>query len=217
MLRSLGFLLLSVGCCQAGDWQASAAIGFGAYHPLTLTAPAGIAQAGIGPRAVLNVSAGRQLGDHVAIEGAWTFQDGDFELVSGSTKTAFDADAYAVHVDLLGYLRSPSSRLRPYLVCGAGAKFFHGIEAASPRPLVEFGSFRNGIDSRTLLAWGGGAEWKVSTHWSLRFDLRDYVTPFPRGVIVPVAEAKLSGQLQDFVAVVGLTFRLSVPKHLNVL
>jgi hypothetical protein len=206
-VRSPALLLLLAGCGLAGDWQATAGAGFGAYHPVTFGAPAGTAQAGIGPRFVLNAAIGRQIGQHLAVEGTWTYQDGDFELSSGGTKTAFDASAQAAHSDVLGYLRRRSSRWRPFIVAGAGVKFYVGSETPAERPLSQFASFRQGTDSRALLLFGGGMEWNHSIRWALRLELCDYTTPFPTGVIVPAEGAKLGGWLHDFVAVIGITIR----------
>ena len=200
-------LVLLAGCAAAGDWQATASAGFGAYHPATFSAPVGNAQAGIGPRFVLNAAVGRQIGNHLALEGAWTYQDGDFELSSQGTKTAFDASAQAVHADLLGYLRSRSSHWRPFLLGGAGAKFYTGSETPAPRPLSQFGSFRRGTDTRALLLFGGGVEWNHSRRWALRLELSDYATPFPTSVIVPAVDVHAGGWLHDFVAVFGITIR----------
>lgn len=207
MLRNAVLLLLLGGCATAGDWQATAGVGFGAYHPVTFSAPAANAQAGIGPRFVLNASGGRQIGEHLVLEGSWTYQDGDFELSSGGTKTAFDASAQAVHADLLGYLRSRSSRWRPFLVGGAGAKFYTGSETPATRPLSELGSFRQGTDTRPLLLFGGGVEWNHSSRWVLRLELCDYATPFPASVIVPAAGTHVGGWLHDLVAIFGITIR----------
>jgi hypothetical protein len=41
----------------------------------------------------------------------------------------------------------------------------------------------------------------------LRLELADYATPFPDSVIVPAADARLSGWLHDFVAVIGITIQ----------
>ena len=207
MLRFVAVLLLVAGCGLAGDWQVSAGGGFGAYHPVTLSGPPGTAQAGIGPRFVLNVAIGRQISRHLAIEGAWTFQDGDFEIASGDAKIAFDASGQSAHADLLGYLRERSSRWRPFLVAGSGVKFYTGWETPTPRPLAEFGSFRQRTDCRALLLFGGGMEWSLSTRWALRLELADYATPFPSGVIVPAAGVHSSGWLHDFVPVLDVTFR----------
>ena len=192
---------------MAADWEATAGGGFGRYHPISLMAPSGAGTAGIGARYALNAAIARVLGEHLAVEAAWTFQDGDFEIASGGAKTAFDANTHALHFGLIGYLRRRSRRLRPYVVAGVGAKFYHGVEAPAPRPLGEFGSFRDGVDTRALLTFGGGVEWALSSHWGLRVDLRDYATPFPSSVIVPAPGVKLGGWLHDFTPLAGITFR----------
>jgi hypothetical protein len=105
MQRFLALFLLAVVGGSTADWQITAAAGFGTYGSQAITAQAGTAQAGIGPRFVLNAAIGRQFGEHLAVEGAWTYQDGDFQLSSGGTKTAFDASAQALHADLLWFQR----------------------------------------------------------------------------------------------------------------
>ena len=206
MHRILTVLILTVPALAA-DWQFTAGAGFGRYHPAAFSTPAGNAEAGIGARYVLNATAGRKISDRFAIEGAWTFQDGDFEIASGGRKTAFDANTHAVHADVIGYLLRPQRKLKPFLAGGAGAKFYHGVEVPGPRPLGEFGSFRDGVDTRPLITCGGGVEWTISPRWSLRLDLRDYATPFPDSVIVPAPGGNLGGWLHDFVPVLGVTFR----------
>ncbi len=200
-------VLLACGALRAADWQATGAAGFGVYHYLTFQSPAGTAQAGIGPRYALDAAVGRAFGPHFALEGAWTFQDGDFEIASGGQKTAFDANTHAVHGDLLYYFRRRSARLRPYLAAGAGVKMYHGIEVVRPRPLAQFGSFADGIDARPLITFGGGVEWSIAHHWGLRVDVRDFTTPFPTSVIIPAAGSNLGGWLHDLVATVGIQVR----------
>jgi len=206
-MRFTFLLALAAACCSAADWEATGAVGFGLYHPLGYTVPAGQADAGIGPRYALDAEVGRRLSDRFAVRVAYTFQDGDFELHATGRKTAFDANAHAIHGDLVFYPLRRSSALRPYLAAGAGAKFYNGIEKPAPRPLEEFGSFRDGIDARGLVTFGGGIEWAIASHWAVRLDLRDYATPFPTSVIVPAPGNNLSGWLHDFVSTVGITLR----------
>lgn len=201
------FLLLSSTPCRAADWQATAAVGFGLYHPIQFSAPAGSAEAGIGPRYALNAAAGRRIGEHFVLEAGWMFQDGDFELSSGGVKTAFDANAHAVYADMIWHPRRQLGGLRPYLEGGTGVKFYHGVESPGSRPLAQFGSFRAGVDPRPMLTFGGGLEWPLSSHWALRLDIRDCATPFPTSVIVPAQGANLHGWLHDFVPTIGFTLK----------
>ncbi len=193
--------------CTAADWQATAAVGFGQYHPVTFSGPAGTANAGIGARYVLNAAVGRAVGERFAVEAGWLFQDGDFEIASGGTKTAFDANAHAVYADLIWHVVRRTAKLRPFFEAGSGAKFYRGIEKPAPRPLAQFGSFRDGIDARPMLTYGGGLEWAVSRRWAVRVDLRDCATPFPTSVIVPASGGMSHGWLHDFVSTIGVTLR----------
>jgi len=191
----------------AGEWQATASAGFGKYHYVSLQGPPGTGDVGIGARYVLDAAIGRALGDHLAVEGAWTFQDGDFEIRSGEVKTAFDAHAHAIHGDLYYYFRARQARLRPFVEAGIGTKLYHGIEAVRPRPLAQFGAFAHAVDGRVLLIGGAGVELGLSSHWAVRASIRDFSTPFPDSVIVPAAGVHTGGWLHDVLATVGITFR----------
>ena len=208
MLRdwTLVLLLLAPGC-QAADWEVLAAAGFGQYHPVTYTAPAGTASAGIGARYALNAGVGRRIGERFMVEGGWIFQDGDFEIASGGMKTAFDGHSHAIYADLRGNLLKRPSKLQPFLEGGGGVRFYSGIEQPHPHPLAQFGSFRDGTDARVLLTAGGGLEWTLSPHWGLRLDLRYIATPFPTSIVVPAPGANLHGWLNDFVSTLGFTFK----------
>ena len=206
-LTTLVALLAALNTCSAADWEATAAAGFGMYHAVSYHSPAGAAEAGIGPRYGLGAIIGRRFGTRFAVEAAYTFQDGDFEISSGGRKTAYDANTHAIHADLLSYLGPRFVNLRPYAVVGGGVKFYHGVEQPGTRPLGEFGSFRQGVDDRALVTFGGGIEWSFSPHWGLRVDIRDYLTPFPTSVIVPAPGSNLGGWLHDFVPMLGITFR----------
>jgi hypothetical protein len=207
MLRDWTLILLLASCCQAADWEALAAAGFGEYHPVTYTAPAGTASAGIGARYVLNAAVSRWISQRFAAEAGWIFQDGDFEISSGGMKTAFDGHAHAVYVDLRGNLLKRPAKLQPFLEGGGGARFYSGIEEIHPRPLGQFGSFRDGTDARAMITAGGGLEWTLSPHWALRLDLRYVTTPFPTSIVVPAPGANLHGWLNDFVSTFGVTFK----------
>lgn len=201
----LGLVLFAVSG-QAGEWEASGGAGFGMYHPLSYSTAAGSAEAGIGPRYALNAAIGRQFAGRFAAEAVYTFQDGDFEISSGGSKTAYDANTHATHGDVLVYFGRWKG-FRPYVAAGAGVKFYRGLEQPGVRPLGEFGSFRRATDTRPLLLFGGGVEWALSSHFGLRLDARDYTTPFPASVIVPAGGAHVSGWLHDFVPVLSITVR----------
>jgi hypothetical protein len=206
--RVVSLLAVSAFGLSAADWQATASAGFGKYHYVSLDAPSATGDAGIGARYALDASIGRAIGEHLAIEGAWTFQDGDFEIRSGAQKTAFDAHAHSIHGDLYYYIRQRSVRVRPFAEFGAGVKLYQGIETVRPRPLAVLGSFAHQVDGRALLIFGGGVDYRLIGHWGLRFSVRDFATPFPSSVIVPASGVKVGGWLHDLVVAAGVQWRL---------
>ncbi|GEM_PF-5687252 len=199
-------VLLSALACRAADWHAGAGAGYGLYNSAKITAPAGTAETSIGPRYALTAYGGRRITDYVDLDGAWTFQDGDFEIRSGGRKTAFDAHAHSVHGSLVAYFLRSHSTLRPFVEAGGGVKFYQGIEAPSTRPLEEFATFHNVTDARALITFGGGVDWNFSNRWTLRIDFRDYTTPFPASIVVPAPGGKVSGWLHDFLPTAVVTF-----------
>lgn len=206
-MRSLLLLVVVASGAFAQTWQATASVGFGKYHYVGLQGPDGSGEAGIGARYVLDAAIGRALGQHFALEGAWTFQDGDFEIKSGGQKTAFDAHANSFHGDLFYYFRGRNARLRPFVDGGVGVKVYQGIETVRPRPLADFGAFAHATDDRALLIVGGGVDWRLTGRWAIRAGIREFATPFPSSVIVPAPGVSVGGWLHDVVATVGIQFR----------
>ena len=56
-----------------------------------------------------------------------------------------------------------------------------------------------------LLSLGGGVRIRIGNNAFLRFDFRDYVTPFPTKVIAPAPGAAVSGWLHDLTPMVGIS------------
>jgi hypothetical protein len=49
-------------------------------------------------------------------------------------------------------------------------------------------------------------KFRLTSHFILRLDVHDYLTPFPKQVIAPALGAKVGGWLQDFVPMAGVSF-----------
>src|ERR1051325_9570371 len=205
--RVVALAIVLTSSAAASDWQATASVGFGKYHYVSFDGPARSGEAGIGARYILDAAIGRALGDHLAIEGAWTFQDGDFEIKSGGAKTAFDAHAHSFHADLYLYPRGRNAWVRPFVDGGLGIRLYQGIETVAPRPLAAFGAFAHATDDRALFIVGLGLEAGFWKHWAVRAQFRDFATPFPSSVIVPAAGVSAGGWLHDFAATLGITLR----------
>ena len=191
--------------CFAGDWELGAAGGFGVYHYASISAPAGSARVGFGPRFTLAGVAGKDFSHHLGGEFRFSFQDGDPELTSGRQRTTRDGYSEAAHADLLVYPWQRASHLQPFLSLGTGFKYYKATPPTAGLPLPNFATLNMASQVETLITFGGGLKYAVSRHWLCRLDFRDYATPFPGNLITLAPGAKLNGWVHSFVFLVGVS------------
>jgi hypothetical protein len=191
----------------AQTWEIGGAAGFGFYRDATLTGPDSTGRAGFGPRFALGALAGKSLGEHFAIEGRYTFQDGDLEIVSHGAQANLDGDASAFLAELAYSPRPRHARLRPFLAAGGGLKLLRGTDPVpATEPLTDLALLHRATQAVGLCTFGGGLKLHVASHWWLRLDLRDYLTPFPNQVISADPGVRLPARLHDFVPTLGISW-----------
>ncbi len=138
----------------------------------------------------------------------YDFEKSGLKLSSGGTTVNFGGDTQAIHYDfLLNFTPSEGSRIRPFVAGGAGIKMFQGTgKEMVYQPLENLALLSKTSQVEPLVSVGGGVKFLLSSNVALRVEAHDYLTPFPKNVIAPAAGSKLGGWLQDFVAMVGLSF-----------
>ena len=57
-----------------------------------------------------------------------------------------------------------------------------------------------------MISVGGGIKMLLGPRLVLRAEVRDYITTFPKEVIVPLPGTKISGWLNDIVPMVGISY-----------
>ena len=140
-------------------------------------------------------------------EVRYEFQTGDLALSSGGTTATFGAHTQQFHYDVVWHVTASETRIRPYVEAGAGVKLYQGIgQQMVYQPLSNFAVLTQQQDLRALVSAGGGVKMQLSQHMQLRFDIHDYMTPFPKNVITPNPGAKVGGWLMDFVPMVGISY-----------
>jgi hypothetical protein len=146
--------------------------------------------------------------DHMSGEIRWAFQRSDLRLTSGGTVEKFRGSSHAFHYDWHFYASPREAPLRLFLAAGAGFKQYRGtgVEHAY-QPLSQFALLTRTTEWKPLISVGGGVRVRLSERWSLTGELRDYLTPFPRQVIVPLGRASLGRWLHDFVPTLGIGVR----------
>jgi hypothetical protein len=139
----------------------------------------------------------------------YDYQRGALTLNGNGTSASFDAVSHAVHYDVLWYVAPNGSKIRPYVAVGAGIKVFQGTGTELAfQPLNKIALLTKAQDLTPVASAGAGVKVQISPRVSLRMELHDYLTPFPKKVITPNTGEKVSGWgwLQDFVPMVGISY-----------
>jgi hypothetical protein len=190
----------------AQSWEVGGGVGGGFYTSDTVTSPAGSASAKIltglaGSAWVGNTWQGRWSG-----ELRYDYGMGDLALSQGGTKATFGAHTQQFHYDLMWHATSSESRIRPYVAVGAGVKLYQGVGAQMAyQPLSNVALLTQQQDLTPMVSAGAGVKFQISSHFQLRMDVHDYLTPFPKNVITPNG-GRVGGWLQDFVPMIGISY-----------
>ena len=205
-IRIAGFLLTCAFGCDGQSWEIGAAAGYGLYRAASVYAPDGKATAGVSNRFALSGVLGQDRFEYFSGEVRYLYQDGDPFLRASSGKTNIQGQSHAIHYDVLAHFSPRGSRIRPYLAVGLGAKWYVGNGPENPaQPFGEIARLAHTTDLKGLLTGGGGVKLRFGTVL-VRLDFRDYITPFPKKLIVPVPFATARGLFQQFTPLVGVSY-----------
>jgi hypothetical protein len=204
--RILLLLVCSTCCFAQQQWELGFEGGYGFYRNGTVLAPAGKATAGIHDRFALSAILGQDLYRWLGGEFRYTYQDGDPFLKSGGVTTDVDGHSNAYTYNLLVYARPREASVRPYAIGGIGAKQFVVTgPAPASQPLAPIAALTTRDQFTFTGAVGGGVKFQLHRHILARFDFIDYITPFPKDLIVPVPAATPRGILHQFTPLGGLS------------
>jgi hypothetical protein len=201
--------IAAVPSAMGQSWEAGGGVGGGFYTSQDVSGAFGSASAKLG----MGVSGSAWLDNngrgHWGGELRYDYQMGALQLNSGGQSASFGAYTSAVHYDVLWYPTPNGSRIRPFVAVGAGIKVFEGDGTqVAYQPLNNVALLTKAQDLTPLASVGAGVKMQIASRVQLRFELHDYLTPFPKQVIVPNVGERVSGWgwLQDFVPTVGISY-----------
>ena len=201
-------LALSSACVgQERGWEVGGAIGIGVMRYATIDNAGGSTSAGFDNRFMASAVIGQDLYQHFSGEFRYVYRDDDLVLKGGGEKATMSGDSHLVHYDILFHPTTKESRVRPFLAAGAGIRFFRGTGGGeASQPLSDFAYLTNVNEVKPLISVGGGVKAKLTEHTSVRFDFREYISPFPEELFAAAPGAKIRGWLFDSVPTAGLSF-----------
>jgi len=196
-------------CCLAQYWDVGIAGGYGFYHNPTIKTPLGSAEAGVENGWAAGAVLTEDVTEHFGGELRYTYRAGDLTLSSSGTKANLNADTHTVNYDLLIYGTPRRARVRPFAAVGGGIKNYIGTGVENMvQPLSNFALLTHASQIEGLVSVGGGVKFMMAHRLVLRFDFRDYMTPFPDRLFGRVPNATQHGWLHDFVPLVGVDWVL---------
>jgi len=194
---------------QAQSWEVGAGAG-GSFFNSQSVQNAGVnGNTGFANAFALSAWLGHTPGRMLGGEFRYDFENAGLKLSSGGSSASFAGHTNAVHYDFLVHLTSSEANVRPFVAAGAGVKLFTGTGAQTDvQPLQNLAFLTKTSQLEPVISIGGGVKFHFSRSAQLRIDIHDYISPFPKNVIAPNAGSKISGWVQDFAVMAGLSFSL---------
>jgi len=196
------------GISAAQEWEVGGMASYGFYHNASATNPDGSASAGFAPGAAFGGLIGYNSSSRIGGEFRYAFEMNDLRLSSGGTTANFSGQAHVIGYDLILHPRaSHSGKFQPFLAVGGGMKLYRGTGTEQAyQNLENFALLSRTQQVEPMISVGGGVKIALSQHILLRAEIRDYITPFPTNVITPLPPTKISGWLNDFVPMIGISY-----------
>ena len=205
-MKTIAALAIFAAAAYAQTYEIGAAVGNGAYRSATVTAPSGAAQAGMGNAIAPSAVVCDNMYEHVSGEFRYLYQGGQPFISQGGVKGTMAGKSHTFVYDALVQVRGRQSRIRPYIAIGAGVKgYVTPGPAPSPEPLPKVAALLGKSQWALVGSVGGGIKVKVQEHVVVRFDIRDYVTQFPKHQIAPAAGAGVGALLQQITPMGGVS------------
>jgi hypothetical protein len=202
----LGFLAVFGVTAHAQEWELGGAGGYGFYRNQDVTSGNVTGKAGFNKGFAFSAVGGHNAFRYLSGEMRYVYRDSDLRVTSGGQKVDFSGDAQIVHYDALIHPPAEDWRIQPFFAFGGGIKVFRGTgQETEFQPLDQLAVLTKTDELKPLLSLGGGLKFRLGDHAVLRFDVRDYITPFPGNVVLPAPGAKLRGWLHDFVPMLGIS------------
>ena len=194
---------------QRDDPQAKYEFGAGVmgsfYDSQKLTGPTGSAEAGFQTGIGGSVWLGQDMYEHLSGEVRYDFARNRLKLTGAGGKAGLDAISHTIHYDLHYNLAGRDSAVRPYILAGAGVKFFEGTGTPEAnQPLMSVAWLNRTSETRPLVTVGAGLKFRLGRHVNLRLEVRDNLSPFPKKVITPTGSRVGSAWTNNFLPFVGI-------------
>ena len=191
----------------AQSWEFGGGLGGSFYLSRNVSNGSTSASAGIRDNIASGVWLDQNASGRWGGEMRYDYQRGDFSLERGSTSATTTGDSHALHYDVLWHATARGAKVRPFLAAGAGIKVYRAMgQPVLTQPLSQYALLTQGNELKPLISLGAGIKWQVASSLQVRLEVHDYITPFPKEIIVPNAGSNVSGFLQNIVPMLAIAY-----------
>lgn len=200
--------LLFAGVSAAQEWEVGGMASYGFYRNTDLTGGPGSASAGFASGPAFGAVIGYNSTKLISGEFRYSYAINDLQLSSAGQTVKFGGAAHMIGYDLILHPRVVhEGKVQPFLAVGGGMKLYRGTgDEQAFQPLENFALLSKTQQVEPMISVGGGIKVQLSRHVLLRAEVRDYISPFPTSVIVPVPPARIGGWLNEFVPMIGISY-----------
>jgi hypothetical protein len=192
---------------MAQKWEFGVGAGGGFYSSQDVRLGSSSAAAKLKTNVAVSTWVGENISERWSGELRYSYQLGDMQLKKDSTEAVFGAETHSINYNFLLHTKPSEAKVRPFVSAGAGIKLYRGTGTeAVTQPLSQYALLTRAKDLTGVVSVGAGVKVKLGTHASLRLDVHDYMSPFPKQVITPNVGANVEGWLHDIVPMVSIVF-----------
>jgi len=196
---------LFASLAAAQTWEAGALGGFGITPNVSVTSPAGSASTGFKNGGTFGVFGGANDYSYIGGEASYLYRMSDLKLTSGGTEVDLTGHTQFLDFRFLAHFAAREKRFRPFVAAGGGVAIYSGTgEPNAAQPLNNFAALTNTRETKPMASGAAGIKYRLTEHLGLRFEFRDYATPFPNRLIGPAPGVSLGGWVQNLMAVGGI-------------
>jgi hypothetical protein len=195
---------LSLFSAHAEQWEIGGAAAYALTRDARIERAGASATAGLQKTAAFSAYASHREKRWFGGDFWYTFRPGSLQLKSGATQVQFSSVSHLVHYDISIHPKRGSARLDPYFAAGGGIRVLRGTGRESAfQPLNNFAVLSRTQEVLPLLSLAAGVRFQLSRHSSIRFEIRDNISPFPGKVIFVNRQATAANWWHDITPQVG--------------
>ncbi len=197
------------GTAWGQQWEVGVMGGGAFYLNNSVTASNASGSAGFRPGLSVGGWLGHTKGGRYGGEVRYLFQKNDLKVSSAGQSHTFGGQSHMMHYDFLIHMKTSEDKVRPFFAVGGGIKGYRGTGTERAfQPLSNLAILTKTAEWQPMVSLGAGLKWQLSARMLLRVEVRDFLTPFPRSVILPSPGAKISGLVHDITPLVGISYLL---------